>query len=454
MTQNKIITALDNLTQDQTEVLLEKNIEMKISSINRYCINNAVWKKIGVKKQRMTFGLYIPKKLIACIVAFAIALVSIPVVGFDSVSAAIGKIFNFAPGVGITEKNNDTLYVFNPIVRQTPLNTLKATIVNARYINNYLLLTVMIDGEPFYDIRLGKVFSYDDLTSNDLNLYINGSLTSYDEDASAQLLRDTRSILFNFSCGIAAPKDSDIYEIEITGFPKRLSFALLPCQDYADIAEIGPSDIQNGIPVLAFSDRVGGQLFVWCYSFNATTDTILRYGYPQHGFYSNSYIATERSIITANESFLVSSCLVFAMPENYQTATLHIPYLSMSRSENYEVSIKLPKGYSATECNISIKCSLGTIRITEVKRTQSENPFHDRIDLKIVLDSNDDNIVFDAFDYHMKDGGAISSLSLSTEGRTEGMSIWMENDVDWISFTISTLYYRLLGEYVIPLDIQ
>ncbi|MCL2281560.1 MAG: hypothetical protein FWC25_02740 [Dehalococcoidia bacterium] len=453
--EEKIITVLDNLSRNQIETLLEENVEMKISGKDRHRIKNAVLEKIGQPKPRIPFGIYIPKKIVACIVAFAIVFASIPIIGFDKVYAAISRIFTFVPGEGVVENNNTPIYMINPITRQIQLNTLKATIVNALYKDDYLSMQILVDGRPFYDSNIGKLVFYDNLTYNDFKLYINGNLTNYNEEQSAKLSRDSDGVILSFSCKATIPTLDDIYEIEITGFPKRLSCAFTLCRDYTDVLEIGPLDTQNGISIAAITDRIGNQLVVWCYPLNTTTDALMRYGCSQYGYYSNSYIATESSLIFTNESRLMSNRLAFDMPENYQNATLHIPYLAMSRNEIHDVSVKLPQGYSTVACNISINCSLGTIIITEIKRTPlGDGTGNDRIDLKIALVSNDKNIVFDAFDYHVRDWEFISGMSLNAEGGTEGISIWVGENEDWVSFTISALYYRLLGEYVIPLDFQ
>jgi len=321
------------------------------------------------------------------------------------------------------------------------------------YVNDYFAMTIFVDGKPFYDVNTEKLVFYDDLTCDDFRLYVNDSPVNYQEE-SAQLLRDYDGLMLSFSCISTTPSTSDLYEIEIKGFAERLSFTFTPCRDYTDIIDIGPSDTQNGISIIAITEKIGNQLVVWCYPLNTTQDTLMRYGCPQFGYYSNSYVATERNVIFANESWLMSNRLTFNMPENYETATLHIPYLSMSRSEIRDASIKLPQEYSTVECDVSVMCSIGAIRVTEITRMPDRNNADiDRVDFKIELVNNNNLISLNAFDYHVIGWELANSMTLSAEGLTEGISIWVRKDVNWFSFTISALYYQALGEYVISLQL-
>ena len=84
---------------------------------------------------------------------------------------------------------------------------------------------------------------------------------------------------------------------------------------------------------------------------------------------------------------------VYDVPENEQAVTLHIPYLSMLREESKKLNINLPKGYGVESVDVAVKCSLGTIRATEIER--SPNAYYDDKDtlmIKFEFESTDDNM--------------------------------------------------------------
>lgn len=442
--EKKIITALDNLTIDQTEGLLDENMEMKISGKDCNRIKNTVFEKAGLKKRKR---IYVSKKFVVCAVAFAIIFTFLSIVRFDNVTAAISRLFTFIPGIDIEEKSDAVIYTINPIVGQTKTQNAKANIVSAVYSNDYLTVTVEVDG---------KAVHYDDFT-----LYINQKLTDYREESLIGLSVASDSTMLSFSHKIEVPASDDIYEIEITGFSERLSFKMTPCRDYDDIAKIGPTDIQNGISITTTTQRIDDQLIVWCYPFkttNNTKDMILGYGIPTNAAFNTvRYIETDNGQIFENSAgWQIRERINFDMSDNDQTATLHIPYLSMLRNEKNKLSVNLPKGYTTVKSDVSIKCSLGTIRITEVKRESNVyESDKDTIWLKFEFESKDSNMVLNSFEFETA-GKYLSNAEHFNEenGCLEYLEMYVEKNENKISFNIIDLYYFLLGEYNITLDIQ
>ncbi|HBN86425.1 MAG TPA: hypothetical protein DDZ89_21615 [Clostridiales bacterium] len=144
------------------------------------------------------------------------------------------------------------------------------------------------------------------------------------------------------------------------------------------------------------------------------------------------------------------------MPDSDQTATLHIPYLSMLRNEKNKLSVNLPKDYATMESNVSIKCSLGTIKVTEVKRTPNEyEQDKDTVWLKFEFDSNDSNAALNSFEFETAGKYLSNAKHFNGEnGCLEYLEVCVGKNENKISLNITNLYYYLLGEYVIPLDIQ
>jgi hypothetical protein len=442
--EEKIISKLDNLSIEQTERLIDDTMEMKLSGRELSRIKNAVYRKIGSEKK----AIYIPRKLIASAAAFAIVFASLFAIGFDNVYAAISRLFTFVPGVGIEQKIDASIYTADPVVGQVKTQGATANLVSAVYSNDYLTTTVEV---------LGKALYHDDFT-----FYLKQEpMINNNEEAPYSLSVSSDSTMLSATHRTGSPAGDDVFEIEIAGFAERLSFKMTQCRDYEDIAQIGPTDVQNGISITTATQRIGGQLVVWTYPYKlsgAVEDAIVGYGKPANGaFIKTGYIATESGqTVESNSGWQMTGRAVYDMPENDQAATLHIPYLSMLREESKKLNIKLPKGYTVEAADVSVKCSLGTIRVTEIERSPSvfDND-KDTIMVKFEFESVDGNMRLYSFDYQFKDENSSSTRHFDGEkGCLEYLEVDVGRSTSRLSYDISQLYYYLIGEYIIPLDIH
>jgi hypothetical protein len=448
--ERKMMKILDDLTVEQTERLLDESMELKISGKDRRRIKNAVFEKIGLKQKKR---FYFPQKLAACAAAIALVFITLSAVGFDNVAAAFGRLLTFIPGVGIVENNTETVYAVDPVTGQTKIGDVRATLAKAVYSNGHLSATVMIDGKNLFH--------------DDFKLYINQEYRDYrGSDAGSFSLAvssglSSGSTMLNFAIKTAAPTGQDLYEIEITGFPERLSFKMIPCREYDDLAQIGPTDTQNGISLTVTAHRFDGQLTVWCYPFrgaDAVKDRIMGYGVPSNGAYvKRRYIETESGRIDeARSGIVLQEQFVFEMPESDQTATLHIPYLSMLREEKDKLRVALPDGYGTVESGASIETSLGTIRVTEITRSpKNDDDDNDEIKIRFAFDSKGGTMTLYSFEYDFT--ADKHSFYCSFDGEKGSLDYFGgeagKNDREVI-FDITGLYYYLYGEYVIPLDVR
>ncbi|MCL2023028.1 MAG: hypothetical protein FWG82_01485 [Oscillospiraceae bacterium] len=458
--EKKIINSLDNLTLEQTERLLDDNMEIKINSKDRNRIKKFVYEKIGSEKKRR---IYIPKKIVACAAALAIIFTSLSLVGFDNAAAAIKNLFAFIPGVGIFQKADDTIYTIDSITGQIKLGNSTANIVRAVYSKGYLDVTIEVNDKKLADenhVKTDKIVRMP--FYEDFSLYINGLLINFmdEEPSGAALFWSTSSAMLNFSYKTIPPTDNDIYEIAIKDFSERLSFKMIPCRSYEDIKEIGPTDIQNGISLTTDTQRIDGQLVVWCYPFrltNHTKDMILGYGQPANGsFVENRYIETESGRLSEDHiGWSLTERFIYDISENDQSATLHIPYLSMLREEKKRLHINLPKDYSTIDSDITVENSLGTIKVVKVIREPNEyESDKDTVRIYFEFDSKDENMRLYSFGH---DFGKYSSNAKKFNekiGCLDFLEIYVDKKDSKISLKILQLYYYMFGEYVIPLDIQ
>jgi len=456
MIEKNIKEILDNLTIEQTERLIGNNMEeMKVSGKYHRQIENAVFRKISphASKQKA----FIPKKLVACIIAFSVIFAAVSV-------AAYNGLFTFIPGMGIVEKSDDIIYMMIPITNRLENDIAKANIISAVYSNGYLNVTVEVNNTKHSITEL--LDKADELWEaphyKDFSLYINGLLRDYQNEQSyAVLAWSTYSVMLSFSHKTDTPTAEDIYEIAVNGFVERLSFRMIPCLDFEDISQIGPTVIQNGISLTATAQKIGNELIVWCYPFRLTNqikDTILGYGLPINGsFDTRRYIETESGQIFENYSgWILTERFIFEIPENDKSVTLHIPYLTMLRNEKLKLRVNLPDDYTTMQSDIAVSNSLGVIRVTQISREPSEyDSTKDVVKLYFDFDNNDDNNNISLYSFNFDFSGYQSYIYSDGEnGQLTYLALYVDKDASRVSLNITDLYYYLWGEYVIPLDVK
>ncbi|MDR0948351.1 MAG: hypothetical protein LBM69_02380 [Lachnospiraceae bacterium] len=455
----KIRQELDHLTMEQTEKLLDIDMKLKISDHTRHRIQKSVFQKIGTNQKH---GIHFPKKLVACAASFVILFTGVSIVGFDTVSAAIKNLFTFIPGVGITETASDTIYAMNPIETQLQSDNQTARIVRATYANGYLNMIAEVTSNHIEYATSVKTDSTDPLLFyDDFSFYVNGVQKDYQDDVStASLALSLNSAMLDISYKSEPPQDNDIYEIGITGFSQKLSFKLTACSSFDDIKEIGPTVIQNGISLTATAERLDNLLLVWCYPFkvtNKTNDRILGLGQPGNGsFIQTRFIKTENGRLSeCFPGISLTERMLFEMPENVQTATLHIPYLSMLREEKDKLKINLPNDYSTITSEAASENSLGTVTVSKVTRAKNEHTSDkDTVKIYFEFESNNDTMrlcsfAFDADPYP----SSVRAFNAET-GCLDYLLLEVDKNETKVVFDITDLTYYLYGEYVIPLDIK
>lgn len=390
--------------------------------------------------RRKRFRLLAASLVILLITAFAI----------PPVRAAIGRLFTFIPGIGIVEKGEDVIYTVNPIVSQAEAGKSCVVLGNAIYSNGHL--NVHVEAKNVY-------YKFDDITFRKNGEVIERAAASSSWGGMVYGYSDT---LYKMD----APEPEDVFALDIAGFPNALSFTMRRCEDHMELAEIGPTDTQNGISITAISRRTEEGLTVWCYPFNPTDDKVLGIGEPYMGVLEDSaYIETESGYTGTRvnrEGFRVMERLTFDMPAGDSAATLHVPYLDMGRVEKIKFTVPVPTEYGVMESDISIECSLGTIRITSIERKPNEygSDKPDQLGMYFAFESAESDKVFHSF------GSLSTGIRIGRHGSSgymrrfneetyclEYLQTEIEDGAKKMTFTIDDLSYYQLGEYVIPLEL-
>ncbi len=389
-------------------------------------------------KQRIQF----PHRFAGIAASLAVILCLLWSIGFDNVYAGMRELFSFIPGVGIREEQG-TVYAWESSSGKLDNEGMTAQILQASYIDDLLSVTVEVDGMAL----LGEDFSF----------YINGTVQPLHNGDSYYYSLSTASdcSMLTFEVPMAPPKEEDLFEIEIRGFHGRLAFTLTPCKTYEQLQEIGPTVTKNGISLTATANRFGNELVVWCYDTrwdSATQDALAGIGQPVNSGHSLlRYIETESGHIQDTGSgWSLRNRMKFQLQDGDQTAILHIPYLAMHRQEQTNVTLPLPQTQSAP--NIPIETSLGTIRVVSMERfPEREN--RDRICIRLAYDNKNELERMYSFSYQIS-GGISDYITVTTsDGTVQELTVIVDKNAASIKLQISGIYYYLMDEYVIPLEI-
>ncbi len=398
------------------------------------------------------------KKAIAGAAALLLAI-SLVALNFEAVSAAARRLFSFIPGVGIQMELDGTAYAYQAITKEIDSETRNAKILSATY----------ADGE------LSAVIQYQNKEGRSeevaLRLYKDGTPA----EADIRWSIGSEHALASLTVPTDAPAEDDLFEIEFEGFSERLSFSMRACERYDELCEIGPTAVQNGIAITATAERQGNELTVWCYETRtpeATKDKLISMGIPAAGNWSakhrdddiftkadlqpssfmQRYMESESGRLTESTGFQVKHRGVYEMAETDTTATLHIPYLAMRRDEQVKTVLTLPSEYTRIETDIAVETSLGNIRITAIEREEYKAK-QDRIHLQISFENKSETECMYALS-HVLQATNQNKGSTSDESRLQSIYFSVDKGASEHELIIDSIYYYLMGEYEIPLDIQ
>ncbi len=398
-----------------------------------------------VIKPKRSFTAY--KKLIACAASFALVIGLFALVGFDNVYASIQNIFSFIPGIGIKPVGESTVYVYEPAGDSIMSGDNNAELLVASFIDGKLTLTLRSEGLP--------------LMSNDITLTRNGRALT---ESDALPLISLESGIIELTYEISTPEKSDLFEIGIEGFEQKLSFSMTPCENYAELEQIGPTVLHNGISVTVTAKRVGNKLIVWYYdtkTADAAADSIRSFG-PTWGSPDNEnikYIETESGKIYPQIfGWNIVNRDSFMLSEGDTTAVLHLPLISMARKEEAHLKTDIPEDYGIFDCNSFVMTTLGKIKITQIERTENPNNKEtDIIRLKLGYEDGAENIDISSFNFEnfkTNEGYTCAYCAGDEIGRTGYLEIVAPKNADKLSFDITSIEYYLTDEYIFELDID
>ncbi len=386
------------------------------------------------------------RRLLACAAALAL------VVGLllcEPVYAAVRELFSFVPGVGI-HNTEELLYTYQSVVGRVESGDMEAQILLVSYEDGILRTVLRVAGK--------------NVDREDLRMTVNGQVKEMEAPSLYHAPEDseepgklTGDCIAEIPLRMMPPAETDRFEVQISDFEAPLVFTVKVCETFEELQQIGPTATQNGISVTVTTEQTGRELVVWFYETRddtATEDDLAGFGSPANG--SNPvrlYVETESGAIAPEGGgWRLGRREVFLLGEGDETAVLHIPYLAMWRPEKAKFQVDLPADYGTFEGTAVVHTSLGDIRVVSMERRPGENG-KDHVTLQLAYENKQEDQRMYSFAFE-EVGGVFAMRSSETNGTMEFMEIVVERETQTVEANLSGLYYYLMGEYELELDIS
>lgn len=377
--EDKIIMLLDHLTVEQTEMLLNEDIDMKISHKEMHRIKNSVHRKIGFKRLK---AVYVPQKLAACAAALFILFISLSFIGLNNVAAAIDKFFSFIPGYGIVENNESIQYILSQPV-SVENNNVKFSLMNAIATKSGITVTFSLERKNYDDQQLIKDKqaereSFQNGSSSHPNVVLYAGeykITEYTGYTGGSGKSDMST--FSYDLKPDEISTSETYRLEYADYALLLKFKLKNYSSYHTLEEIGATGYNNDISITAVPTFSDGQVQVDLYAINKNgyiLDSFSKTGKKYLG--DDLHLETDSGIksYTIPDGYGgVNGRFLFDIKPEDKNFTLTIPYISVKSDEEKDIALKIPTEGEKVSVNLKIKFKDCNMTIVDVEKTLSHH---------------------------------------------------------------------------------
>ena len=419
--EKEIIEAFDFLTVEQTEKMLcrsqdnnqdkhrsispemsldkipemsldksQDTVDMRISTAARKRIQQAVYRKTGVKNPR---PIYWPKKLIACTAAAAVTLLlTFSIVGFDNVAEAFNKLFGLIPGYGIVENGDNIEYILaQPVSAEN--EDVVLTLSNAVATRDGITVMIVLKEKNFDEQRFieEKQAEWEVLekggslpTPDDIILHTaTGQMTApYGEYGSVD---STGYTLFKLSYHLKAREigTDKTYTLECPKYNLSIDFQLTGYATYQTLEEIGTTGYNNNISITAVPTFRENKLQVDLYPLNKSgyelesfydthSDTHSGQPYQNQTLRLETNSGTKPIAIPEEGSMGMESRFLFDIESADKDFTLRIPYIIVQTHEEKTVTLTIPQEGTPVQVNQRIEFADCTMTIVTVEKIRSQ----------------------------------------------------------------------------------
>ena len=453
----KISHTLDLLDIKETDKLLEKDLKFKLDSNSIKRIKKSTYSKAGIMRRR-TFA---TRGLSAIAAAMIIIVISIFSIGFDNVVSAMGRLFGFVPGYGITEGSQSIQYIIDGHNISAENSQAILTINSVIATKNNLTLNCYIKLKNYHEEKnLSYIENNINTDKNNLVMAVNGKeyRPSGCSIGSGGKIEDI-SAAFHIEQANLSTKNT--YTFNYKKYNLSVEFRLKVPEGYDSLEEIGPTDTNNNISITAVSSLQDNKLLVELYPVNKSGLTITSFTKEFDFGYEKKDLSLETDKTSHSyalpEGFMgVNNKFYFNVLPEEKNLTLKIPYLIVKSQEKMKkVTLKIPEEGERVTINKKVKFKNSTLVITDVERIKNEN-LNGALRIYFKFQNKDKNMVMFNAEFRrvnilgMEQGGGYSTNLKVGIPQSIDYSL-DEPDGDVLRLGIKDPEYFLLGEYNLKL---
>ena len=454
----KISHTLDLLDIKETDKLLGKDLKFILDSNSIKRIKKSTYSKAGIIG-RKTFA---TRGLSAIAAAIIIIVVSVFSIGFDNVVNAMGRLFGFVPGYGITEDSQSIQYIIDGHNIRTENSQAILAINSVIATKNNLSLNCYIKLKNFH-------------AEKDLSNIENNINTDKDNLVMAVNGKEYRPLGYSIGSGGKIEHISAAYQIEQDNLNTKntytfnykkynlsVEFRLKVPEGYDSLDEIGPTDTKNNISITAVSSLQDNKLLVELYPVNKSGLAITSFNKEFDFGYGKKDLSLEtdksRHSYELNEGFMgVNNKFYFNVLPEEKNLTLKIPYLIVKSQEKMKkVTLKIPEEGEQVTINKQVKFKNSTMVITNIERIKN-GTLNGALKIYFKFENEDKNMIMFNAQFRrvnilgMEQGGGYSTNL--KEGIPQSIEYSLDaSDGDVLRLGIKDPEYFLLGEYNLKLD--
>lgn len=366
---------------EETEKLLDKDINTKANkkAINR--VKSSVYKKAALKEKR---NITISRRFAVCAAGFAVIIICFSLIGFDNVAAAIGRMFTFIPGYGIVENNQRIKHVINEI--NEPISDENSdiilTVTNAITTEKEITIMFEVKNKHYSKKQAAKekqealngINNGESVTSES---YLNANGKRYKETTGYKSSSGEINV-YAYSYEVdSSDINTDItYLLEFNGL--SASFKLKDYESFDMLEQIGATGYNNDISITAVPEFKGNKLTVELYSINKSEYEIYSYNKD----YDKGYLGEDLHLKTNNgiKKYTTpdgwagaNNKFMFEINSADKDLILNIPYIIVQSREEYDVTLPIPETGEKITVNKKIEFKDCTMIITDVEKTFSSH---------------------------------------------------------------------------------
>ncbi len=470
--EDKIKDILNSLDIDETDDLLKKDMKFSIDKKTMKHIKKSVYLKAGLKRKRFTFK----KVLISSMIAILVIMSSFYIVGFDNVVAYINRVFNFIPGYGILEDNEDDnnynnkiqYVIYNTTSSENDDITFKLN--NAIATKDSILVMFSTIKKNYSDDMLLKDkeeelkrFANDKPFKRNISLHVNGNKYSEYSGSTGGGGKEEIST-FNYSLIPSDINLDNVYKLEYEDYNISLEFKLKKIQSFNNIEDIGSTDYNNDISITAvptFSDK---KLEVNLYSINNSRYHIDSYCKFTNRGYNGKDMNLEtdsgiKNYIMPDSTWDGYGKFEFDIEPKDKSFILKIPYLLVNSSEDQNIDIKIPKDNEKITINKRIDFKDSSMIIVDVEKVTTDNSSeYGDIKMNIKYENKYDNIIMKGASFNRINyfgrllGGGYSSLIDDNDILTTVWYALDKQDKGTLRLKVSNPSFYLIDEYMLKFN--